>query len=118
MMMTGSLELPGQDRPVPVIWLSKRELRLLRLIVEAKTPKQIASLLFLSDNTVRGHIADLGRSIGDASQPPRMPLSQAELQRWAMQTNGALKSGPVVIEHHPLNCPCGAPYCRSLYLEH
>lgn len=115
MMKTGTLPLPGLDKNVPVIWLKKREARLLRLIVQAKTPKQIASLLFLSDNTVRGHIADLGRAIGEASLPPRSPLSLPELLVWALQTNGSLKQGPVTMQEHPPNCSCASAYCKATF---
>lgn len=117
MMKTGTLdELPGFPGPVPVIWFSKREARLLRLILEAKTPKEIASLLFLSDNTVRGHIADLGRGIGQACLPPRSPLSSEELIVWAMRVHNALRPGPVVLQDHPQNCPCGGDYCRTMFV--
>lgn len=117
MMKTGTLEIPGMDEAVPVGWLGKRELRLLRLIVEGKSPKQIAALLFISANTARGHIADLGRGIGEAHVPPRPPLSQAELQVWALQTNGSLKQGPVVMRNHPSNCPCPMPYCQATFVD-
>lgn len=116
MMNTGALDLSGTDGPVPVGILEKRELRLLRLIVEGKSPKQIAALLFISAGAVRVRIAELGREIGSAHVPPRPPFSQPELQRWALETKDSLKPGAaVVLLNHPDNCPCASAYCRATF---
>lgn len=106
----------GSDGRVPFIMFKKRELRLLRLLVEGKDSKEIAALLFVSVNTVNGHVADLGRGVGEAHSPPRPPLSARELMIFALQ-NDALKSDLVFLRDHPDNCGCQASYCQTTYVE-
>ncbi len=117
MMKTGTLDgMPGLDGPVPVGWPTKREARLLRLIAQGLSPKEIAAILFVSPNTARGHIADLGRAVGDAHVPPRAPLSQQELRTFGLQTR-ALDDGPIVMVNHPPNCTCAGSYCRAVHMD-
>lgn len=116
-MKTGTFVVPGTAEQLSVVFPNARERRLLRLIAEAKTAKGMADLLFVSANTVHGHIRDLGREIGAAQKPPRPPLSQAELQVWVMQNPEAMHPGGVIMREHPPNCPCGGNgHCRAMFV--
>ncbi len=112
MMDTGVIPNTGE----PYLVLSKRESRLVRLLVDALGSKEIAALLFVSTNTVNGHIADLGRALAAAQLPPRSPFSRAEIVKFALQ-NDALHPGLILIHEHPSNCRCAATYCQTTYRD-
>ncbi len=117
MLKTGTFVVPGTLEELCLAFPNARQRRLLRLLAEPKTAKEIANLLFVSSNTVHGHIRDLGRDIGAAHRPARTPLSQADLQVWVIQHPLSLQPGGVVVRNHPPNCPCGEnSHCRALFL--
>lgn len=58
----------------PAIILSKREVQVYKLRVRGKLTKQIAGMLFISENTVKKHLANIHEklSVNDESQLVRM----------------------------------------------
>ncbi len=57
--------------------ISKRELEIVKLIAEGKSGKEIAELLFISENTVKNHRQSIFRKLGLKSTP--------ELVRYALE---------------------------------
>jgi two-component system response regulator NreC len=58
----GNLE--AQQTPAPLAGLSPREIQVLRLVAEGKSSKEIATLLDLSEQTIRSYRKSLMRKLG------------------------------------------------------
>ena len=54
---------PGAERPAALAELTERELEVLRLVARGLANREIASALFLSEATVKTHLANLMRKL-------------------------------------------------------
>jgi FixJ family two-component response regulator len=57
-MKTGHFTVLGIADPIHVLWFSARERQILRLVRTGISSKEMATALCVSDDTVRGHVAD------------------------------------------------------------
>src|SRR5664280_2943662 len=62
-VVVGAL-IRGDRRPRPMATLTEREVGVLRLVAEGHTNKEIAARLFVSPNTINGHLDNIYRKLG------------------------------------------------------
>lgn len=107
--------VPGVTEAITVLWLTPRERRVLRLVCQGKTSKEMATSLCLSGDTVRQYVSNLGHSIGAALDPPVHSMTRGELMVWGLQNPGALDPDGIVLRgRHPEGCQCGSGYCQAM----
>jgi len=70
--------------------LTRRELEILRLVAEGHSNSQLASMLWVTEQTVKFHLSNVYRKLGVSNR--------TEASRWA-QVNGLLEEGPEVEPH-------------------
>jgi DNA-binding NarL/FixJ family response regulator len=83
------LSLPGAVvRPAngPAVTLTKREYEVLQLVSEGHTNVEVASMLWVTEQTIKFHLSNLYRKIQVGNR--------TEAARWA-RDNGILKRGPI-----------------------
>lgn len=66
--------------------LSLRETEILRLIAESRTNREIAALLYVSENTVKTHVARILEKLGVPSRSDAVALAQA--RGWISTSTG------------------------------
>lgn len=64
----GIVQLPARSEPGAGERLSHREVEILQLMSEGRSPAEIAAVLYLSLHTVRNHIREVRRKMGVTSQ--------------------------------------------------
>ena len=62
-VVVGAL-IRGDRRPRPMATLTEREVGVLRLVAEGHTNKEIAARLFVSPDTINGHLDNIYRKLG------------------------------------------------------
>jgi DNA-binding NarL/FixJ family response regulator len=62
-VVVGAL-IRGDRRPHPMATLTEREVGVLRLVAEGHTNKEIAARLFVSPDTINGHLDNIYRKLG------------------------------------------------------
>ncbi len=88
---------------IDTVFLTKRELQVLRLVAQPLHNSEIAKALKISHKTVRTYISALLSGLG--------LRDRSELAVWAIKHPGIWKSGSCAIEEHPTDCTCG--WCAS-----
>jgi DNA-binding CsgD family transcriptional regulator len=73
----------SSERPL----LTRRELEILRLVASGRTNRQVAELIWVTDQTVKYHLANVYRKLG--------VNSRAEAVEWAVRS-GLTDSTPVL----------------------
>jgi DNA-binding NarL/FixJ family response regulator len=68
-------DVPAADEPVPMPALTRRQLEILRLVAEGRSNAEVARLLWVTEQTVKFHLANVYRKLGVANR--------TEASRWA-----------------------------------
>jgi DNA-binding NarL/FixJ family response regulator len=98
-MQTRKFRPAGASTPLELIWTSgDREREVLRLLCDAKTPREIADLLHMSVPTVRGHLKELRRGTGQADNH--------KLMLFGLRHPKLLQGEAVVLAEHGPGCGC------------
>lgn len=77
----------GLDEPK----LTRRELEILKLVSEGRSNRQVAELLWVTDQTVKFHLANVYRKLG--------VRSRFDAARWALE-HGVLETAPESVPAH------------------
>jgi len=59
-----SKEIPKKKNINLVNTLTKRELEIIKLVIESKSNKEVSKVLFISENTVKSHLSKIYKKIG------------------------------------------------------
>lgn len=81
----GSATMPGETRPEAT--LSRRELEIARLVAPGRSNKEVARMLWVTEQTVKFHLANVYRKLGLANR--------TELSRWVHLHGGVEPVGAV-----------------------
>lgn len=86
----------SKSKPLPAFGgpLTAREIEVLQLVAECKTNPEIAAVLFLSENTVKEHLARIAAKLGASGRS-----SRAALVREAFVRGLAFPPDEVVLAH-------------------
>ena len=87
------------DDPAVRARLTRREIEILRLVAEGRSNREVGQLLWVTDQTVKFHLANAYRKLG--------VRNRFEASQWAI-TRGLVKDGHVQLDAQRLR-PAGSP---------
>ena len=98
----------GHEREIEIAVLTKREAKLLRLLCQAWSNKEIAAELRIAPGTVASYIGRLRRGL-------RLQ-TRRELLLWGLQNPSALATRGAPPGLHKPGCRCNSIYCTAMRL--